>query len=215
MPAGRWFNPFFQVTCTPMLELRSLSRLAVGPVDLTLADGECVAIEGRSGAGKSVLLRMVADLDPHQGEALLDGVPASRMPAPRWRAQVTYVPADSGWWDRKVGAHFVDVEAARALLSRVGIAADALDWPVERLSTGERQRLALLRALQSTTRVLLLDEPTSGLDQESVAQVEALLGERIARGLAVIMVTHDPAQGARLARRRFELKDGALAEKAA
>ena len=81
-----------------MLELIGLSRLHVGPIALRVADGECVSVMGASGAGKSVLLRMMADLDPHAGEMRLDGVAASAMPAPDWRAQVTYVAADAGWW---------------------------------------------------------------------------------------------------------------------
>ena len=76
-----------------MLELASLRRLAFGPFSLSLADGACVSIEGGSGAGKSVLLRMVADLDPHDGDAILDGKPCSAMPGPAWRRLVTYVAA--------------------------------------------------------------------------------------------------------------------------
>jgi ABC-type iron transport system FetAB ATPase subunit len=195
-----------------MLETLSLSRLHVGPVDITLEAGTCVAVTGKSGTGKSVLLRMIADLDPHSGDTMLDGVACSRMPAPRWRSQVVYVAAESGWWDSQVGAHFAAGTDLASLLPAVGIAPEAAAWPVERLSTGERQRLALLRALTPATRVLLLDEPTSGLDGESVAQVEALLCARMAAGLAILLVTHDPAQAARMAARHFSLRAGRLEE---
>ena len=77
-----------------MLETRSLRRLHVGPIDLQIEDGACVSVAGRSGSGKSVLLRMIADLDPHEGDALLDGKACSSMPAPAWRRLVTYVAAD-------------------------------------------------------------------------------------------------------------------------
>ena len=73
----------------PLLVLKGLRRLHVGPVDLAVAAGECVAIMGASGAGKSVLLRAVADLDPHEGDAWLDGAACSAMPAPRWRQRVS------------------------------------------------------------------------------------------------------------------------------
>ena len=193
-----------------MLELRGLHRLQVGPVDLRVEPGTCISIQGRSGAGKSVLLRMVADLDVHQGDAFLDGEACSAMPAPTWRQRVTYVAPDSGWWCERVGEHFApDVDLGH-LLPAVGIAADAALWPVARLSTGERQRIALLRALQPRNRVLLLDEPTSGLDPESIAKVEALLRQRLANGTAILMVTHDPQQARRMASRRFELRDGQL-----
>src|SRR5436189_3745833 len=89
-----------------ILKGRTLRRLHVGPIDFALRPGECVSIGGKSGAGKSVLLRMVADLDPHEGDALLDGAACSDMPAPKWRRKVTYVAAESGWWDERVEAHF-------------------------------------------------------------------------------------------------------------
>ena len=191
-----------------MLQTTALSRLNVGPIDLSLEAGQCLSLMGASGAGKSVLLRMIADLDPHEGDAALDGLPCSAMPAPAWRRQVTYVAADSGWWDPYVGAHFPAGTDFPTLLPTVGIAAEAAAWPVSRLSTGEHQRLSLLRALRAGTRVLLLDEPTSGLDVESVARVEHLLREQLARGLAILMVTHDPAQARRLASRHLELAAG-------
>lgn len=195
-----------------LLHLHGLHRLHVGPVDLEVRRGECVSIEGRSGAGKSVLLRMIADLDPHAGEAVLDGHPCSRMPAPAWRSAVTYVAADSGWWHDTVGAHFrADADLPR-LLPRVGIDPEAAGWPVARLSTGERQRIALLRAFHPGNRVLLLDEPTSGLDPESTRQVEALLRERLEQGTAIVFVTHDPGQPARMGAHRRELRDGRLQE---
>jgi len=193
-----------------LLEVRGLRRLNVGPVHLRLEPGTCVAIQGRSGAGKSVLLRMVADLDPHEGDAVLDGHACAAMPAPAWRRQVTYVPADSGWWHDRVGEHFTAQEDLGQLLAAVGIVAEAAGWPVVRLSTGERQRMALLRALHPGNRVLLLDEPTSGLDPDSVRRVEDLLRARMAGGTAILLVTHDAGQAARLASRRFELRDGQL-----
>ncbi len=196
-----------------MLSLLALRRLHVGPVSCEVAAGECVSVMGASGAGKSVLLRMVADLDPHDGDAALDGVAASCLAAPDWRAQVTYIAADSGWWAPRVGDHFAPGTDASAL-GALGISPDALEWPVGRLSTGERQRLALLRAITPRTRVLLLDEPTSGLDASNVVRVEDLLRRLLARGLALVLVTHDAAQAARLAHRRFALADGRLVEEA-
>jgi ABC-type lipoprotein export system ATPase subunit len=66
----------------------------LGPIDFEVADGECVSITGRSGSGKSVLLRMFADLDLHDGDAFLDGVACSSMAASTWGGMVTYVPAE-------------------------------------------------------------------------------------------------------------------------
>jgi len=113
-----------------ILEGRTLRRLHVGPIDFALRPGECVSIGGKSGAGKSVLLRMVADLDPHEGDALLDGAACSDMPAPKWRRKVTYVAAESGWWDERVEAHFSSGTDFAALFHAVGIPAEAWTWPI-------------------------------------------------------------------------------------
>jgi ABC-type iron transport system FetAB ATPase subunit len=193
-----------------MLQLEKLDVPGLQPVTLTLEDGVCVAVQGRSGSGKSRLLRAIADLDPHGGRALLDGVDCAAMPAPDWRAQVTYLATDAGWWLSSVGAHFCHWDEIAAMLSPLGLAAECRDWPVARLSTGERQRLALLRALSIGPRVLLLDEPTSGLDQEATAAVERLLEAQRAQGLAMIWVTHDGDQAARVGKRLMQLRDGAL-----
>ncbi|MDB5594908.1 MAG: ATP-binding protein [Hyphomicrobiales bacterium] len=161
-----------------------------------------------------MLLRMIADLDPHDGDASLDGKACSAMPAPAWRKLVTYVAAESGWWDETVAAHFAPDWDFKTMLPAVGIAAEASAWPVARLSTGERQRLALLRAFRPANRVLLLDEPTSGLDAVSIGLIENLLRERLARGTAILMVTHDAEQAERMGSRHFLLDAGRLEEHA-
>lgn len=195
-----------------MLELLSLKRLHVGPVDLRLVAGECIALQGRSRSGKSVLLRMAADLDEHEGDCALDGRRCSQMPAPAWRREVTYVAPDSGWWAESIAEHFGSPAGLRTLLPRVGLAPEAVGWPVARLSTGERQRLALLRAIANRPRVFLLDEPTSGLDLDTRDQVEALLREQLRAGCAILLVTHDPGLAQRLAHRRFTMDGGRLQE---
>jgi ABC-type iron transport system FetAB ATPase subunit len=200
------------ISVVTMFEVRGVTRLHIGPIDLRIDDGECVSVMGRSGAGKSILLRALADLDPHSGEALLDGVACSAMPAPAWRRKVTYVPADSGWWDDHVAPHFEAGADFAGLFPALGIPAGAEAWPIARLSTGERQRLAILRALQSGNRVLLLDEPTSGLDAAAVDMVETLLTARLRQGLSILLVTHDRDQALRMSSRHFRLQDGRLVE---
>lgn len=192
------------------LVLHQLRTRHVGPIELTVAAGECVCLRGASGSGKSLLLRAIADLDPHAGEALLDERPCASMPAPAWRRQVALVMAEGQWWAETVGAHFAD-GCAPDWLERLGLPAAALDWEVARCSTGERQRLALLRTLMRQPAVLLLDEPTGNLDAESTARVEALLDDyRREHDAALLWVSHDPRQAARVAQRRFVLEDGQL-----
>ena len=196
---------------TPLvLKIIRLTRPGLDPVDLELADGECIAFSGPSGAGKSILMRAIVDLDPNSGEVSLDGVPRDAIPAPLWRRRIVYVPAEAGWWADRVGDHFADPDLAVPLMGRLGLAAEALEWNVERLSTGEKQRLALTRAFLANPRVLLLDEPTSGLDPEAAAKVEEMLHERLQSGTAIMLVTHDAGQAERMASRHFLMEAGTL-----
>ena len=194
------------------LSARGLRSRFGGPFDFDLHAGECVAIQGPSGAGKSVLLRMLADLDPHKGEILLDGTPSTSMPAPAWRAQVVYQAAEPAWWEPTAREHFRAAQRGfvDAAMAALHLAPALLDTEVERLSTGERQRLALVRSLACAPRVLLLDEPTAALDPPSVARAEALLATRLARGMTLLVVTHSADQAGRLARRVFHLERGKL-----
>lgn len=200
-----------------MLSVRNLKRLSIGPVDLDLSPGEVVALVGPSGTGKSLLLRAIADLDPNEAEAALDGQPRDAMAAPEWRRQVMYVPAHSGWWADLVEPHFEGAMRERVveLLQRLGLESTALGWQVANLSTGERQRLSLVRALALNPKVLLLDEPTSGLDADNANRAEALIRRSAADGSGVLFVTHDAGQAARLGDRVLRLKDGQLFPEAA
>jgi ABC-type iron transport system FetAB ATPase subunit len=150
---------------------------------------------------------MVADLDPNEGEVWLNEQARAAMPAPAWRKQVTYVAAESGWWTEIVIRHFpLDRrDEIATLASSLGLRAELLDAPVAQLSTGEKQRLALVRALLPAPPVLLLDEPTGPLDEESVVRVEALLRQRMATGTSILLVTHDPKQAERLGDRRYRM----------
>jgi ABC-type iron transport system FetAB ATPase subunit len=194
------------------LSARGLRSRFGGPFTFELHAGECIAVQGPSGAGKSVLLRMLADLDPHEGEALLDGRSATSMPAPAWRAPVVYQTAEPAWWEPTAGAHFADADSGFVELSLAALGLDSgiLDNDIERLSTGERQRLALVRSLARRPGILLLDEPTAALDPDSVGKAEALLRAGLADGMAILIVTHSAEQAQRLARRIFRLEQGKL-----
>ena len=191
-----------------MLSVRGLRRGGLLPVSFDLAEGECVAVRGPSGSGKTLLLRAIADLDPNAGAVVLDGEAREAVPAYLWRRRVAYVPAESGWWAERVAQHFADWSAALPLLGPLALPTACRDWPVLRLSTGERQRLALIRALALRPRVLLLDEPTSGLDADATAAVERIIADRLGAGAGALWVTHDAAQAARVASRRLVVEAG-------
>ncbi len=198
-----------------MLQISNLSAPGLLTASFTLATGECIALRGPSGAGKTLLLRAIADLDPNSGSVLLDGVDRKTIPAPTWRRRVGYVPAEPGWWADSIGEHFSDWPSVLSLVQRLGLPGGAKEWPVAQASTGERARLALVRALAATPVVLLLDEPTAALDAAAAAAVEALIAERVSGGLSVLWVTHDTAQAARVAKRALFVEAGEVREVAA
>lgn len=170
-----------------------------------------MTVSGPSGSGKTLLLRAVADLDPHAGDVSLDGSAQSKLTGPEWRRRVAYLAAESHWWDERVGAHFqYSLEDSATVL---GFPAGVADWKIRRLSSGEKQRLALLRALEREPEVLLLDEPTANLDAESQRSVEALVADYLSeRNAMAIWVSHDAKQRRRVGQRHFEFQDGHLIE---
>lgn len=190
-----------------LLSARGLHRLGISPIDFDLPDGGCLGISGPSGVGKTVLLRMLADLDPHEGDVLLNGRSQQDTPPCEWRRQVTLLAAESQWWAPRVRDHFADGEVP--LLEELGFEKNPADWEIERLSSGERERLALARVLALEPRVLLLDEPTANLDDRNSARVERLIAEwRRGEKRAVVWVSHDRDQLGRVADQRLHLEDG-------
>lgn len=199
-----------------LLNVSALKRTGLGPIDLKLGISERVALMGPSGAGKTLLLRAISDLDSNTAELSLNGQLRESMSGPSWRRRVMFVPANAGWWEDKVGPHFfgADKDVVRNLLHALGLETTALGWEVHHLSTGERQRLALARALAMEPDVLLLDEPTSGLDEENRNLAEALIAKQGDTGRGVLFVTHDDAQAERLGHRTLHIKQGLFVDRA-
>jgi ABC-type iron transport system FetAB ATPase subunit len=205
------------VRTSARLSARRLASPYAGPFDFDVEAGACIVIQGPSGAGKSVLLRMLADLDPHTGQASLDGVAMDAMAAPGWRARVVYQAAEPAWWEATPALHFDggQLAGAQARLDALGLRADILEADIQHLSTGERQRLALLRSLAREPRVLLLDEPTAALDPDGVARVETLLKAQLLDGLTILMVSHSPEQATRMATHTWRVEGGKLVNEVA
>lgn len=191
------------------IRIEGLRFLDKGPVHLTVDAGQCVVLSGASGSGKTLLLRAVADLDPHAGRVYLDGIECSSLSGPEWRRRVALLPAEPRWWHDAVGPHFPapDLDA----LAQLGFAPDVLEWEVRRLSTGERQRLAVARMLANGPQAFLLDEPTANLDPENTLRVEQLIRSyQVRHAAAALWVTHDRVQAHRVATVRLILDKGHL-----
>jgi ABC-type iron transport system FetAB ATPase subunit len=119
------------------------------------------------------------------------------------------LPPESCWWLPRAIDHFRD--GVPVPLDHIGLSSPALEQPVSQLSSGEKQRLALMRLLSNRPRVLLLDEPTANLDPENTRRIEAVIAEyRRSHDAAVIWVSHDEEQVGRVANRHYEVVDGRL-----
>jgi len=195
---------------TDGLDVRDLAFLENGPYSLILAPGECVGLTGPSGIGKTQFLRAVVDIIPHEGEICLNGRKCSGTPPCEWRKKVSLVPSESRWWYDDVGKHFpgnyLDSPQAE-WMRQLGFTDDVMNWRVSRLSTGEKQRLAFLRAMINNPQILLLDEPTSALDRHYSTQLEKLLLDlRRQQRIGLIWVSHDIDQLQRVCDRIYRLE---------
>ncbi|MFH1143832.1 MAG: ABC transporter ATP-binding protein [Candidatus Eisenbacteria bacterium] len=218
-----------------MIELIGVSRVfqvggrpvhALRDVDLTFGPGEYAAIMGPSGSGKSTLLNILGCLDhPTRGSYRLEGEETARLSenelsrVRRYKIGFVFqtfhlIPRLTAAENVELPMVFAGVDAAERArrtaeaLAAVGLRERAEHRP-DQLSGGERQRVAIARAVVMRPGVLLADEPTGNLDSVSGGEIVALIEQMNAQGLTVLLVTHDPAIGAR-ARRRVRLADGAV-----
>jgi len=222
----------------PLYRLRGVERrymkganevAAVRGVDLDIAAGGFVCIEGPSGSGKSTLLQLLGALDTPTagtiqmndqelgtaGDHVLTEIRSKRIGfvfqhfnlIPTLSALENVALAVAPHHESRAERD----ERARRLLTRVGLG-HRLEHLPSRLSGGEQQRVAIARALANRPDVIVADEPTGNLDSESAAEVLSLLVELQQRdGVTVIVATHDP-EVAQLASRRISLRDGAVVE---
>jgi UDP-glucose/iron transport system ATP-binding protein len=188
-----------------VLRIDYLSVPGLPPLTFELAAQECLAVEGTSGSGKTRLLRAIADLDPVEGYIFLEGIERRELTGPAWRRRVRYASAEPAWWEATARPHFRVTAKLDRLMSALALDAGLLDRPISALSTGERQRFGLIRALADEPQVLLLDEPTAALDAATTALAEELIKFQLLAGRAVVLVSHDAAQIGRLAHGRLRL----------
>jgi peptide/nickel transport system ATP-binding protein len=186
--------------------------MAVSGVSFRLDRGEAIGIVGESGSGKSTLARLLLALErPDQGVVRFEGQPISELPESQVRPlrqhfqAVFQDPSTSLDPCLRVGtivaeplvAHSIGTASERRqrvaeLLDQVGLPSDAVDHHPKEFSGGERQRIAIARALATSPQLLILDEPTSSLDVSVQAQILDLMADlRQAHELALVWISHD------------------------
>lgn len=194
-------------------------------LDLTVAQGEFLAVVGPNGAGKTTLMRILATLSrPTRGELRIAGLDlrTQGLEVRRRVGFVSHQPLLYGdlsaeenlrFYARLYGLRDVD-RRIHALLEQVGLAARRTSL-VRTFSRGMQQRLAIARAILHDPPVLLLDEPDTGLDPHAAEQLQALLRELATRGRTVLMTTHQLERGLGMASRIAVLAGGRIAFEAA
>lgn len=204
-----------------MLELHDVSRAfrggsGVEHLDLTVADGEIVALVGLNGAGKTTLMRLALGmLRPDSGAVRIDGRLLSDLPASAWRSVGHVIEAPLTYPELTVGQNLriaALLRQADPVSSRAAITAFSLDEnrEVRRLSLGNRQRVGLAAALQHEPRLVVLDEPTNSLDPAGVLAVRDALLRRVDAGAAVLVSSHHLDEVARIAHRIVLMNRGRL-----
>lgn len=217
---------------TPLVELRQLMKKhwdaqekseLFSDVTTTIEQPERIALLGKSGQGKSTLLRILAKLEPvDSGTIYFNGQLMSEVDSRIWRMNICYVAQqatmlpgtilDNLMISSKIHNRTFEESYARQLIKAVGL--DHLDWEKHAgdLSGGEKQRIALVRSLLLRPKILLLDEITASLDQQSKELVEQLLIKfHQKEKIGFIWVTHDMEQAKNVSERIWYMEDGTLA----
>lgn len=180
-------------------------RTLLAHISFTVAPGEFVTITGPSGSGKSTLLLLLATLlTPTQGQILFSGRPQETYDKTAYRRLVSYcyqqpslfgeTVADNLAFTFQIRQEQVDHDRMVNALAEVNLPDDMLDKPITELSGGEKQRVALIRNLIFTPKVLLLDEITTGLDADSKDTVHQVINNFMKQGVTIITVTHDESE---------------------
>lgn len=200
----------FPLTLAGVL-VRRQGKQVLGPVDLTLARDGATMILGPNGSGKTTLLRVMHGIERTTGGQVIWAQDDPAKHAFVFQSPIVMrrsVAENLAYPLRLLKRPKAEIAAAvDGWLVRIGLAAIAQS-PATRLSGGERQKLAIARALIRKPDVLFLDEPCANLDGHATAEIEALLQEIVAGGTRIVMATHDMGQARRLADDLVFMLDG-------
>jgi sulfonate transport system ATP-binding protein len=187
-------------------------RTVLRDLSLEVARGSFVALVGRSGCGKTTLLRVAAGLEQYeQGTVTVESASRQRADVRLMFQEARLLPWKSVIDNVRIGMPKSALPAARAALRDVGLEDRAADWPAA-LSGGQRQRVALARALMHQPKLLLLDEPLGALDALTRMEMHTLI-ERVWKenGFTAMLVTHDVQEALVLADRVLVIDNGGIA----
>lgn len=210
----------------PQIEFQDISLHKEGKnilshINIVIEKGDYLSIVGHSGSGKSTFLKLCCHLiSPTEGHIFLDGTDLMQWNPTDLRKDVSYVFQTPVLFGKTVEDNLLfpcqirkvplDRARASALLNRFRLAEDVLSHPVQTLSGGEKQRIALVRSLMFPPKILLLDEPTSALDKENTLIVERAIAELNQEGITVLWVTHSDAQSLMYQNRRLTIENGQI-----
>lgn len=209
-----------------IIEIRNLSKSLQGyqiikKIDLDIKKGEIITLVGPSGSGKSTLLRCLNRLiEPDTGTISYDSKDYSSIPITNLRKTMVMVPQESVMFPGTIhdnisfGIKIHDMNEdgiVQQSIRDAGLSESFLSKNADKISGGEKKRVALARALALQPEVLLLDEPTSGVDPKNIETVEQnIINFTKHRHLTVVWVTHDVQQAKRVSNRIANLKDGRI-----
>lgn len=197
------------------IEVQNLSKSfgslsVLEEINITIDEGDFVAIVGRSGCGKSTMLRLVSGLDqPTSGNVLVAGKEVKGVDSSvRFVFQeARLLPWKTALDNVKIGAPNGDLKTSLNALASVGLEDRANNWPIV-LSGGQKQRVALARAIAGRPKALLLDEPLGALDALTRIEMQNLVENLwLEQGFTAVLVTHDVSEAVRLADRVIVMDD--------